>query len=154
MCRRSRRLRRLEGGLNSFQLPHFILFPLMFFPLRRFFYGISFRKKCKECFFKPPFLLNRQKKRGFVSPKKRRSRGSSRRKRLPTLPLETPSDARSRRREQCSATHFRRAVRLHVCHRTLVTLLPGSTALSWIPKAAVSRIRERTSTSFLFLWAI
>ena len=38
---------------NSFQLPHFILFPLMFFPLRRFFYGISFRKKCKERFSNP-----------------------------------------------------------------------------------------------------
>ena len=80
--------------------------------------------------FKTPFLLFRQKKRGFVSPKKKRSRGSSKRKRLPTLPFETLSDARSRRRGYSSATQHRRAVRLHICHRTVATLLPGSTALS------------------------
>ena len=60
-----------EGGLNSLRLPRFILFSLMFYPLRRVFYGISFIKKCRE-FFKTPFLLSRQKKRGFGSPKKRR----------------------------------------------------------------------------------
>ena len=59
---------------NSFQLPHFILFPLMFFPLRRFFYGISLERNAKNA-FQTPISFESSKETGFWIPKEKTIKG-------------------------------------------------------------------------------
>ena len=75
---------------SSFQLPCFFLFSLIFNPLQRIFYSISFMKEIQRI-FQNPFLFVPPKRNGFCIPKKNAAGGF----RFPPYPLKRPKRGRS-----------------------------------------------------------